>query len=318
MTRDLPPAFERDIKQFIHYARLERGLAATTVEAYRHDVTQFARRLDELGQTAFASASLNDVRQFFEHLSSLGLSATSRARYLASIRHLYHFLLAGGRVDRDVTEAIDMPRPRRHLPECLSVPEMIAFLEVFDDADRYSIRNRAMFETMYACGLRVSETINLKQSDVLRDVELLRVFGKGSKERMVPIGGEALTWIDRYQHGSRGQLMTTADTDDVLFLSSRGRRLSRMAVWKIIQQGASVARIEKHLHPHLFRHSFATHLLEGGADLRAVQEMLGHADIATTQIYTHIDRDYVREVHTLFHPRSTFADAQPPSSEDTA
>jgi integrase/recombinase XerD len=306
MMQELPTAFERDIRQFTHYARLERGLAATTVEAYRHDVTQYARHLHEAGLSSFSEASLSTVRGFFEHLATLGLSTTSRARYLASVRHLQHFLVGNGRLDRDVTEAIDMPRSRRHLPECLTVGEMVAFLEAFDGSDRYSLRNRAMFETMYACGLRVSETIALRQSDVLRDVELLRVFGKGSKERMVPIGGEARTWIERYQNESRGQLITTADTDDVLFLSSRGRRLSRMAVWKIIQQGAVEAGIERHLHPHLFRHSFATHLIEGGADLRAVQEMLGHADIATTQIYTHIDRDYVKEVHTLFHPRSTF------------
>lgn len=307
MKRELPAAFERDIKQFIHYARLERGLAATTTEAYRHDVTQYGGYLHERGLMSFSEATLEIVRGFFEHLAALELSPTSRARYLASVRHLQHFLVGNGRLDRDVTEAIDMPRPRRHLPECLSVADMIRFLEVFDATDRYSLRNRAMFETMYACGLRVSEMLSLRQSDVLRDVELLRVFGKGSKERIVPIGAEALSWIERYQQQSRGQLITTADTDDVLFLSSRGRRLSRMGVWKIIQQGAQQAGITTHLHPHLFRHSFATHLLEGGADLRAVQEMLGHADIATTQIYTHIDRDYVREVHTLFHPRSTFA-----------
>jgi integrase/recombinase XerD len=306
MKRVLPAAFERDIKQFIHYARLERGLAATTTEAYRHDVTQYGGYLHERGLISFSEATLEIVRGFFEHLASLELSATTRARYLASVRHLQHFLVGNGRLDRDVTEAIDMPRPRRPLPECLSVAQMISFLEAFDAADRYSLRNRAMFETMYACGLRVTETISLRQSDVMRDVELLRVFGKGSKERIVPIGAEALSWIERYQQRARGQLITTSDTDDVLFLSSRGRRLSRMAVWKIIQQGAQQAGITMHLHPHLFRHSFATHLLEGGADLRAVQEMLGHADIATTQIYTHIDRDYVREVHTLFHPRSTF------------
>jgi integrase/recombinase XerD len=306
MKHVLPAAFERDIKQFIHYARLERGLAATTTEAYRHDVTQYGGYLHERGLISFSEATLEIVRGFFEHLASLELSATTRARYLASVRHLQHFLVGNGRLDRDVTEAIDMPRPRRPLPECLSVAQMISFLEAFDAADRYSLRNRAMFETMYACGLRVTETISLRQSDVMRDVELLRVFGKGSKERIVPIGAEALSWIERYQQQARGQLITTSDTDDVLFLSSRGRRLSRMAVWKIIQQGAQQAGITMHLHPHLFRHSFATHLLEGGADLRAVQEMLGHADIATTQIYTHIDRDYVREVHTLFHPRSTF------------
>jgi integrase/recombinase XerD len=181
---------------------------------------------------------------------------------------------------------------------------MLRILASYDDASAYELRNRAMLETMYACGLRVSELITLRQRDVLSDVEIIRVFGKGSKERIVPIGSEALAWISRYQQLGRGALVKHAQTDDVLFLSSRGSKLSRMSVWNIIQEACVRANITQHVHPHMFRHSFATHLLEGGADLRAVQEMLGHADIATTQIYTHIDRDYVKEVHTLFHPRS--------------
>lgn len=312
MNQTLPSAFERDIKQFVHYIRLERGLASTTAEAYQHDIRQYARHLTELKRTSFSEASLADVRSFFERLAELELATSSRARYLASVRHLHAFLIGNGRMQRDVTEAMEMPRSRRRLPENLSVAEVVAFLEAFDASDRFSMRNRAMFETMYACGLRVSELIGLRQADVLVDVELVRVFGKGSKERMVPIGAEALDWIARYQSTSRGRLITSSNTDDILFLNSRGGQLSRMAVWKIIQQGAELAGLTKHVHPHMFRHSFATHLLEGGADLRAVQEMLGHADIATTQIYTHIDREYVKEVHTLFHPRSTFEAGKPP------
>ncbi|MEN9282172.1 MAG: Site-specific recombinase XerD [Bacteroidota bacterium] len=306
MTTTLPLTFDRDVRQFVHYARLERGLAATTISAYQHDVTQYAQHLLTSGKSSFSEATIADVRSFFENLTQLELSPTSRARYLASIRHLHTFLVGNGRMHRDVTEAMELPRSGRRLPECLTIDEMVAFLNVFDASDRYSTRNRAMFEMMYACGLRVSELINIRQADVMRDVELVRVFGKGSKERIVPIGPDALLWIERYQQAARGQLITTANTDDILFLNSRGSRLSRMAIWKIIQFGATQAGISKHVHPHMFRHSFATHLLEGGADLRAVQEMLGHADIATTQIYTHIDRDYVKEVHTLFHPRSSF------------
>jgi len=181
---------------------------------------------------------------------------------------------------------------------------MDSFLNAFDDSTPSMIRNRALFETMYACGLRVSEVITLRQRDVLVDLEIVRVFGKGSKERLVPIGTSALKWIARYQSIARGSFIQTAETDDILFLNVRGRGLSRMSVWKFIQDGCLRAGIDKHVHPHMFRHSFATHLLEGGADLRAVQEMLGHADIATTQVYTHIDREYVKEVHTLFHPRA--------------
>jgi integrase/recombinase XerD len=244
------------------------------------------------------------LRSFFTTLADAGLGTTSRARYLSSIKHLYRYLLTNGRITADITESMELPRSRRILPDCLSVDEMIRILAAFNDSSAYEVRNRAMLETMYACGLRVSELITLRQRDVLRDVEIIRVFGKGSKERIVPIGSEALAWIAQYQQHGRGALIKHAQTDDVLFLSSRGSKLSRMSVWKIIQEACTRANITQHVHPHMFRHSFATHLLEGGADLRAVQEMLGHADIATTQIYTHIDRDYVKEVHTLFHPRS--------------
>jgi integrase/recombinase XerD len=181
---------------------------------------------------------------------------------------------------------------------------MDQFLRAFDDSSAGMMRNRALFETMYACGLRVSEVITLRQRDILADMEIIRVFGKGSKERLVPIGTSALEWIARYQNNARGSFIRSSETDDILFLNIRGKGLSRMSVWKFIQEGCQRAGINKHVHPHMFRHSFATHLLEGGADLRAVQEMLGHADIATTQIYTHIDREYVKEVHTLFHPRA--------------
>jgi integrase/recombinase XerD len=301
---ELSPLFARDIRQFLQYLNLERGLAETTRSAYAHDITQLAQFLQERQCSSFADASLALLREFFTALAEAGLGTTSRARYLSSIKHLYRYLLTNGRIQTDVTESMELPRSRRILPDCLSVDEMLRILAAYDDASAYELRNRAMLETMYACGLRVSELITLRQRDVLSDVEIIRVFGKGSKERIVPIGSEALAWISRYQQLGRGALVKHAQTDDVLFLSSRGSKLSRMSVWNIIQEACVRANITQHVHPHMFRHSFATHLLEGGADLRAVQEMLGHADIATTQIYTHIDRDYVKEVHTLFHPRS--------------
>jgi len=301
---ELSPLFARDIRQFLQYLNLERGLAETTRSAYTQDITQLAQFLQERECSSFADASLALLREFFTTLAEAGLGTTSRARYLSSIKHLYRYLLTNGRIQTDVTESMELPRSRRLLPDCLSVDEMLRILAAYDDASAYELRNRAMLETMYACGLRVSELITLRQRDVLNDVEIIRVFGKGSKERIVPIGSEALAWISRYQQLGRGALVKHAQTDDVLFLSSRGSKLSRMSVWNIIQEACVRANITQHVHPHMFRHSFATHLLEGGADLRAVQEMLGHADIATTQIYTHIDRDYVKEVHTLFHPRS--------------
>lgn len=301
---DLPPLFTRDLRLFMQYLNLERGLAETTLKAYTHDISQLAQHLHGQQIASFSDASLRSLRAFFVVLAEAGLGTSSRSRYLSSIKHLYRYLRTTGRITTDITESMELPRSRRVLPECLSVEDMLRILGAFIDGSSYELRNRAMLETMYACGLRVSELIALRQRDILYDVEIIRVFGKGAKERVVPIGSEALAWIERYQQRGRGSLVKHAQTDDVLFLSSRGTKLSRMSVWKIIQEACTRANITTHVHPHMFRHSFATHLLEGGADLRAVQEMLGHADIATTQIYTHIDRDYVKEVHTLFHPRS--------------
>lgn len=300
----LPPPLTRDITQFTHYLRLERGLAETTIVAYEHDIRQFARFLADRTLTAFPQATLALAREFFVTLADVGIGTTSRARYLSSLKHLYRYLVAAGRATADITEAMELPRAKRHLPDALTVDEMQRLLDVIDLSSPNGIRNRAMLETMYACGLRVSEAATLRQRDILAEMEIVRVFGKGSKERIVPIGLSALAWIRRYQAEARGSLVKTGETDDILFLNYRGKPLSRMGIWKIINEAATSAGIEKHVHPHMFRHSFATHLIEGGADLRAVQEMLGHADIATTQIYTHIDRAYIKEVHTLFHPRS--------------
>jgi integrase/recombinase XerD len=257
-----------------------------------------------MGVSSFADVSRPQAQTFLRTLANAGIGPSSRARYISSIKHLYRFLVSSGRSQIDVTETLEQPRGGRRLPDALSVEEMTTMLSAVDTASPLGIRDRALLETMYACGLRVSEAIGLRQRDVLADIELVRVFGKGSKERLVPIGRSALHWIARYRTEARGHLVSAADTDDVLFLNHRGSPLSRMGVWKLINGIASRAGITKHVHPHMFRHSFATHLLEGGADLRAVQEMLGHADIATTQIYTHIDRAYIKEVHTLFHPRS--------------
>jgi len=300
----LPPPLTRDITQFTHYLRLERGLAETTIVAYEHDIRQFAGFLANRAMTAFPQATLAVARDFFVALADVGIGTTSRARYLSSLKHLYRYLVAAGRATADITEAMELPRGKRHLPDALTVDEMQRLLDVINLSSPGGLRNRAMLETMYACGLRVSETATLRQRDILAEMEIVRVFGKGSKERIVPIGLSALEWIRRYQAEARGSLVKTSETDDILFLNYRGKPLSRMGIWKIINEAATSAGIEKHVHPHMFRHSFATHLIEGGADLRAVQEMLGHADIATTQIYTHIDRAYIKEVHTLFHPRS--------------
>ena len=308
---DLPKALRRDLATFEAYIRLERGLAERTIDAYRRDLTRFSEYLASQEVDQFAAVSRPLLRGFFDMLADAGLSATTRGRYLSSIKHLYRYLTSIGSTQADVTESMDLPKSRRTLPEALSVEEMQRLLDVIaapTDAavppTPYELRDRAILETMYACGLRVSEVLGLHQHDILTDVQLLRVLGKGSKERLVPIGSTALLWIQRYQQEARGKLIKDANTDDVLFLNHRGKPLSRMSIWNLIQKAVARAGLDKHVHPHMFRHTFATHLLEGGADLRAVQEMLGHADIGTTQIYTHIDREYVKEVHTLFHPRS--------------
>lgn len=300
----LPAAMDRERATFLHYCRLERGLADTTIAAYDNDIRRYLEHLTTRGLSTVTAASLADVRSFFAALHALGMAASSQTRYRASVRHLHRFLVASGRTVRDVTEAIELPARGRQLPDTLTVDDMVRMIEGVDTSTGAGIRNRAILETMYACGLRVSEVTGLRQRDIMADLEIVRVIGKGNKERLVPIGGAALQWIRRYQGEARGATIRTADTDDVLFLNYRGRPLSRMSIWKIVSEAAVRAGLDVHVHPHMFRHSFATHLLEGGADLRAVQEMLGHADITTTQIYTHVDRSYVREVHTLFHPRS--------------
>lgn len=307
----IPAALDRDLKLFEQYAQLERGLSERTIQSYHSDLKRFSEFCALHGIESFSSVTRKDLLSFFKMLADAGLGTSSRARYLSSMRHFNRYLSSTGRIDADPTESMELPTQRRHLPDVLTVDEVTAVLEgAGGDSDGASVvtpvmlRNRALLEVMYACGLRVSEATTLRRRDVLTDVELVRVFGKGSKERLVPIGSVAISWLARYQKEARNSLLQSATTDDILFLSVRGRQLSRMSVWNIIRQAAATAGLDKHVHPHMFRHSFATHLLEGGADLRAVQEMLGHSDIATTQIYTHIDREYIKEVHALFHPRS--------------
>jgi integrase/recombinase XerD len=311
MTKNVSPLFKRSVTMFLNYVRLEKGLADTTIAAYENDVERYVEYLESQHVDSFANVSLAVVRGFFQVLLEAGLSSSSRSRYLSTIKHFHKFLLLSNLSNSNVTTAIELPGGKRHLPDALSVGQMRSILRAYCPAGMNAntnspldVRNRAIVELMYACGLRVSEVLVIRQSDLLFDVELLRVFGKGSKERLVPMGQHAISWVQHYQSTSRPKLIGSSVTDDVLFLSVRGRKLSRMSVWTIVNDAAGIAGVSAHVHPHMFRHSFATHLLEGGADLRAVQEMLGHSDIGTTQIYTHVNREYIKEVHSLFHPRS--------------
>jgi integrase/recombinase XerD len=299
-----PTAQHRLVRRFIVYLQHERGLADATLEAYGRDMQAFTYFLRSRSVAEPALATRTHVSSFLDNLSSLGLAQSSRARYLATIKHFYRYLVATGVIQADPSESVEVARSRRHLPDVLTATTMIAMLESVQPAIPFGLRNRAMLELMYACGLRVSEVRLLRRRDIATEVGVVRVLGKGSKERLVPVGGVALDWVQRYNTESRPVLLSKVSADDVLFLNHRGRPLSRMGIWNIVNEAAINAHVESHVHPHMFRHSFATHLLEGGADLRAVQDMLGHADIATTQIYTHVDRTYVREVHALFHPRN--------------
>ncbi|MCX6154253.1 MAG: site-specific tyrosine recombinase XerD [Candidatus Kapabacteria bacterium] len=301
---DISPQLMRQIKNFSDFIRLEKGLSDNTLISYKHDLERFCEYLTSINIASYKEINVKEIDNFLLLLEELGISANSRARYLSAIRSLFKFLMMSGILDRDISEVIELPKSSRKLPENLSVQQIEMLLLAPDTASAAGIRDRAMMETLYACGLRVSELINMKSRDILYDNFIVRVFGKGSKERIVPIGSQAIEWIQLYKAQCRPMFLKTGVAEDILFLNQRGSKLSRMGVWKIINQYAETAGLGVHVHPHLFRHSFATHLLEGGADLRAVQEMLGHSDISTTQIYTHIDREYIKEVHKSFHPRA--------------
>ena len=290
------------IDQFLDHLAVERDLSPNTVDAYRADLLRFAEYLAEQG-VGIGTAAAADVERFVSSLRRRRLSPRSVARSLSAIRTLYRFLRAEGLVEHDPSGDTESPRIWKKLPVVLEVFEVDRLLQQPDITTDLGLRDRAMLETAYAAGLRVSEVLDLRLPDLDLEERIVRVRGKGRKERLVPIGREAAAWLSRYLEGSRRRLAARRSPTETLFLSVRGSGLSRMGFWKIFQKYVVQADIGKRCTPHTLRHSFATHLLEGGADLRAVQEMLGHADIATTQIYTQVDRTYLREVHKTFHPR---------------
>jgi integrase/recombinase XerD len=290
------------LEQLADYLALELGSSPRTIEAYSRDVQRFVAFALTRGATSPAEASSRLLRDFMYHMKDLGLSPSSIRRGVSALRTYFRFLAADGHVVRDPTERLETPKGWRTLPEVLSVQEANKLLSqpTLDDAMGY--RDRAMLELAYGCGLRVSEWIGISTKDVVLDEGVARVFGKGGKERIVPLGRSAIRALSAYLNIQR-HLLEKGEGEGRLFLSSRGAPLTRMGAWKILRKYVQRAGIERRVTPHTLRHSFATHLLEGGADLRAVQEMLGHADISTTQLYTHVDRDYLRSVHKQFHPR---------------
>lgn len=293
---------ERYIELYLNHLALERGLASRSVDSYAGDLKRYASHLRGRGADGPELIARKEVAAYLEELTRLGLSPASTARTMSAVRGFHRFLLSEGLAKSDPAENIEAPRLRRKLPGVLDVPEVEALLEQPETSNPLGLRDRAMLELLYACGLRVSELLSLKQDDLFFSQGFVRCLGKGSKERLVPVGRSARTWVTRYLEGARPALLKRSPTDR-LFLNARGGPLSRMGFWKLLRSYAAKAGIKKRVHPHILRHSFATHLLEGGADLRSVQEMLGHADISTTQIYTHVDREYLKEVHRQFHPR---------------
>lgn len=281
---------------------LEDGASPRTIEAYRRDVIRCAAFARQHGVADAASITPAVLREFIYHLKDLGLAGSSIRRNISALRTWFRVLLAEGLVTTDPTERLDSPQRWRSLPEVLTVEEISRLLAAPGLDEPLAFRDRAMLELAYGAGLRVSEWIGLAVKDVLLPEGLVRVFGKGSKERLVPIGRSAIGAVAVYARELR-PVLERGHGKGILFLNAQGSPLSRMGAWKILRKYVVLAGIEKSVSPHTLRHSFATHLLEGGADLRAVQEMLGHADIATTQIYTHVDREYLRTVHRQFHPR---------------
>jgi len=293
------------LRDFIHFMIVEKGLAQNTIVSYERDLKRYLTYLQQVEQLK----SLNDVSrihivQFLSFLKGEGKSAKTLARHIASIRAFHQFLLREKAVEQDPSVHIETPQLERTLPKVLSFGEIETLLETPDQSSSFGLRDKAMIELLYATGIRVSELINLDMENVHLTMGFVRCIGKGNKERIIPIGKIAQDVIEQYIHQSRPKLKNSKNRTEALFLNHHGNRLTRQGFWKIIKKLASEAKIEKELTPHTLRHSFATHLLENGADLRAVQEMLGHADISTTQIYTHVTKTRLKDVYTKFHPRA--------------
>ena len=290
-------------KGFKAYLQLERSLSENSVDAYLHDVELLTQWMLLQGlQKNPAAVVQEDLQQFLKAIAEMGMGANSQARIISGLRAFFKYAMLEQIVQQNPTELLEAPKLKRALPEVLSFGEIEAIIGAIDQSTPEGVRNKAMLETLYSCGLRVSELVNLQLSQLYMDVGFVRVFGKGSKERLVPIGRDAVKYIQLYRDNVRVHVPVQKGEEDMVFLNNRGRRLSRVMVFLIIKAMAAKAGITKNISPHTFRHSFATHLVEGGADLRAVQEMLGHESITTTEIYTHLDREYLRETLHRFHP----------------
>lgn len=290
------------VEPFRDYLSFERGLAARTIDAYVRDVASFVAFAVEAEVRAPEDVGYAELRDYVARLGELGRARSTVSRAISSLRGYFRFLLEEGVVETDPSERLESPGGDRSLPDVLAVSEIEALLAAVTPDRTHAFRDRAILEVLYGCGLRVSELCGLLTRDVDLEERLIRVLGKGSKERLVPLGADAARALRRYLRESRPRL-DRGGSEGYVFLNHSGRKLSRMGVWKILRQYVERAGISRRVTPHTLRHSFATHLLEGGADLASVQEMLGHADISTTEIYTHVDRSHLKQVHRTHHPR---------------
>ena len=292
-------------KQFKNYLKLERSLASNSIDAYLADISKLRQFFDiKKKVTAPTNVTQQDLVDFLEFITELGMSAYTQARMVSGLKAFFKFLIYEEVITKDPSALIEAPKLGRKLPDTLDLPEIDQLFEAIDLSTPEGQRNRAMLETLYSSGLRVSELTGLKISNIHNDVGFLRIVGKGSKERLVPVGKSALKYMKIFRDQVRVHINVQKGFDDTLFLTKRGKPISRVMVFMIIKDLAAKIGLKKNISPHTFRHSFATHLIEGGADLRAVQEMLGHESITTTEIYTHLDRDYLKQVITQYHPRS--------------
>ncbi len=291
------------IKGFTSYLKLERSLSANSIEAYLRDVDKLKQYCDTLGGKSPSSIETADIETFLAWINELGMLPPSQARVLSGLKAFFKYMLLENLIDNDPVVLIESPRLSRKLPDTLSIIDINNLVAAIDLSKPEGMRNKTMLEVLYSCGLRVSELVNLKISDLYLEIEFIKVTGKGDKERLVPIGAEAIKLLNIYLKEVRLHGEIKPGKEDFVFLNRRGAPLTRVMVFLIIKQLAESIGLNKSISPHTFRHSFATHLIEGGADLRAVQEMLGHESITTTEIYTHLDRDYLRQTIISHHPR---------------
>lgn len=293
------------IKGFQAYLKLEKGLSDNSVEAYSRDINKLQQYADvQINKLNPEAVTLADLRLFINWVNELGMIPSSQARILSGIKSFYKYLLVEDMIKNDPAELLESPKKQRKLPDTLSYDDINRLISAIDLSKPDGARNKAIIEVLYSCGLRVSELTELKLSNLYLEIEFVKVLGKGSKERLVPIGGEAIKALKIWIEHTRVHVPVKKSEEDMVFLNRRGTRLSRVYIFMLIKQLAELAGIKKSISPHTLRHSFATHLIEGGADLRAVQEMLGHESITTTEIYTHLDREYLKETIISYHPRN--------------